>query len=57
MEMAESDIVEFPRLAGRIGIVDRRLVHQTEFQANARTIFQIDGGKEDGHGGASRSVG
>ena len=38
-----------PRLFGRVGIVDGRLVHVAELQAHAGSVFQIDRGKQN-HG-------
>ena len=34
-------------LRGRVGVVDGRLVHVAELQANALAVLEVDGGEQD----------
>lgn len=47
MQPFETLIFEGSRLGGRIGVVDRRLLHVAELQADALAAFQVDRGKKD----------
>ena len=42
-------VLEGHGLGGRVGVVDRRLVHVAELQAHALAVLEVDGGEQD-HG-------